>query len=41
MAATERGRITIRDVAGRAGVSAATVSRVLSGKYPVPPATRA
>ncbi|MDW6064686.1 LacI family DNA-binding transcriptional regulator [Streptomyces sp. FXJ1.4098] len=40
MAATGRGRITIRDVAGRAGVSAATVSRVLSGKYPVPPATR-
>ncbi|MFF3501058.1 LacI family DNA-binding transcriptional regulator [Streptomyces sp. NPDC003247] len=35
------GRVTIRTVAERAGVSPATVSRVLTGKYPVPPATRA
>ncbi|MFG2926704.1 LacI family DNA-binding transcriptional regulator [Streptomyces sp. NPDC048305] len=35
-----KGRVTIRDVAARAGVSPATVSRVLSGNYPVPPATR-
>ncbi|MFJ8955090.1 LacI family DNA-binding transcriptional regulator [Streptomyces sp. NPDC102381] len=35
-----RGRVTIREVAQRAGVSPATVSRVLSGNYPVPPATR-
>ncbi|MEU5104428.1 MULTISPECIES: LacI family DNA-binding transcriptional regulator [unclassified Streptomyces] len=35
-----RGRATIRDVAERAGVSAATVSRALSGNHPVPPATR-
>jgi LacI family transcriptional regulator len=35
-----RGRVTIREVAERAGVSTATVSRVLSGNYPVPPATR-
>ncbi|MFE5243247.1 MULTISPECIES: LacI family DNA-binding transcriptional regulator [unclassified Streptomyces] len=35
------GRVTIREVADRAGVSPATVSRVLSGNYPVPPATRA
>ncbi|MEU6553371.1 LacI family DNA-binding transcriptional regulator [Streptomyces sp. NPDC046915] len=33
-------RVTIREVAERAGVSVATVSRVLSGNYPVPPATR-
>lgn len=33
-------RVTIRDVAERAGVSVATASRVLSGNYPVPPATR-
>ncbi|MGC9539754.1 LacI family DNA-binding transcriptional regulator [Streptomyces sp. UG1] len=37
--ATEE-RVTIRDVAAQAGVSAATVSRVLSGKYRVPPETR-
>lgn len=36
-----RERVTIREVAERAGVSVATVSRVLSGNYPVPPATRA
>ncbi|MFF8971918.1 LacI family DNA-binding transcriptional regulator [Streptomyces sp. NPDC014995] len=35
-----RERVTIREVAERAGVSVATVSRVLSGNYPVPPATR-
>ncbi|CAM5281158.1 LacI family DNA-binding transcriptional regulator [Streptomyces atroolivaceus] len=35
-----RERVTIREVAARAGVSPATVSRVLSGNYPVPPATR-
>jgi LacI family transcriptional regulator len=33
-------RVTIRDVAERAGVSVATASRVLSGNYPVPQATR-
>jgi LacI family transcriptional regulator len=34
-------RHTIRDVAAAAGVSAGTVSRVLTGNYPVAPATRA
>lgn len=34
-------RSTIRDVAARAGVSAATVSRVLGGVYPVSQETRA
>ncbi|MBG6134956.1 LacI family DNA-binding transcriptional regulator [Longispora fulva] len=38
---TPGGRATIRDVAERAGVSVATVSRVLAGTYPVAPATRA
>ncbi|MFJ3673297.1 LacI family DNA-binding transcriptional regulator [Streptomyces sp. NPDC090106] len=33
-------RVTIREVAARAGVSVATVSRVMSGNYPVPAATR-
>ncbi|MFG3029474.1 LacI family DNA-binding transcriptional regulator [Streptomyces sp. NPDC048253] len=37
---TAQGRVTIREVAERAGVSVATVSRVLSGNYPVPQATR-
>ncbi len=32
--------VTIRDVAARAGVSVATVSRVLAGNYPTAPATR-
>ncbi|GKQ37063.1 LacI family DNA-binding transcriptional regulator [Streptomyces sp. A012304] len=32
---TDAGRATIRDVAERAGVSVASVSRVLSGNYPV------
>ncbi|WP_327318584.1 LacI family DNA-binding transcriptional regulator [Streptomyces sp. NBC_01235] len=32
---TDAGRSTIRDVAERAGVSVASVSRVLSGNYPV------
>ncbi|MEO3755529.1 LacI family DNA-binding transcriptional regulator [Streptomyces sp. B6B3] len=42
-AASEDGRprpSTIRDVAKRAGVSVATVSRILSGSYPSAPATR-
>ncbi len=39
MAATRDG-VTIRDVAARAGVSIATVSRVLRGTTPVTPATR-
>jgi LacI family transcriptional regulator len=34
-------RSTIRDVAAKAGVSVATVSRVLAGNYPTAPATRA
>ncbi|MGW1025389.1 LacI family DNA-binding transcriptional regulator [Streptomyces sp. NPDC002577] len=34
-ASAEPGRATIRDVAERAGVSVASVSRVLSGNYPV------
>jgi LacI family transcriptional regulator len=33
-------RSTIREVAARAGVSVATVSRILSGNYPAAPATR-
>lgn len=36
----EGRRPTIRDVAARAGVSVATVSRILSGTYPSAPATR-
>jgi LacI family transcriptional regulator len=36
-----RRRSTIREVADRAGVSVATVSRILSGSYPAAPATRA
>ncbi|MET9871597.1 LacI family DNA-binding transcriptional regulator, partial [Streptomyces sp. NPDC006386] len=36
-----KGRVTIREVAERAGVSTATASRALSGNHPVPPATRA
>ena len=35
-----RRRSTIREVADRAGVSVATVSRILSGHYPASPATR-
>ncbi|MCG5218054.1 LacI family DNA-binding transcriptional regulator [Streptosporangium sp. KLBMP 9127] len=33
-------RVTVRDVAARAGVSATTVSRVIKGDYPVAQATR-
>lgn len=33
-------RVTIREVAQRAGVSTATVSRILAGNYPDAPATR-
>ena len=36
-----KGRVTIREVAERAGVSTATASRALSGNHPVPAATRA
>ncbi|UUU21072.1 LacI family DNA-binding transcriptional regulator [Streptomyces sp. DSM 40750] len=36
-----KGRVTIREVAERAGVSMATASRALSGNHPVPAATRA
>lgn len=36
-----RRRSTIREVAERAGVSVATVSRILTGSYPAAPATRA
>ncbi|GAB2608806.1 LacI family DNA-binding transcriptional regulator [Streptomyces capparidis] len=35
-----RRRPTIREVADRAGVSVATVSRILTGDYPASPATR-
>jgi LacI family transcriptional regulator len=38
--ASSGGRTTIRDVAKHAGVSVATVSRVLAGNYPTAPATR-
>ena len=34
------GKTTIREVAAHAGVSVATVSRVLNGTYAAPPATR-
>ncbi|MGN9837814.1 LacI family DNA-binding transcriptional regulator [Nonomuraea sp. H19] len=37
---TDDERITIRDVAARAGVSATTVSRVIKGDYPVAQSTR-
>jgi LacI family transcriptional regulator len=33
----ERGRVTVKDVAARAGVSTASVSRVLTGHQPVAP----
>jgi len=39
--ATGGRRSTIREVAARAGVSVATVSRILTGSYPAAPATRA
>jgi LacI family transcriptional regulator len=38
--ATGGRRSTIREVADRAGVSVATVSRILTGNYPAAPATR-
>ncbi|GAA2127712.1 substrate-binding domain-containing protein [Streptomyces synnematoformans] len=38
--ANGRRRSTIREVADRAGVSVATVSRILSGDYPASPTTR-
>ncbi|TDC85674.1 LacI family transcriptional regulator [Micromonospora sp. KC606] len=40
-AAEGRRRSTIREVADRAGVSVATVSRILTGSYPAAPSTRA
>ena len=40
MAVANRDGVTIRDVASHAGVSIATVSRVLRGTTPVTPATR-
>ena len=36
----DQPRSTIREVASRAGVSVATVSRILAGNYPASPATR-
>ena len=38
--AAEPGQATIREVAARAGVSMATVSRVMTGSHPVSPARR-